>query len=263
VSTTLLRANQPGTPVGTIAICTRDSISAPTAISWMMMDNSSFLLPGEYVGRFIVQGHILPMQRNECLQRMEGEWILFIDDDMTFQPDAVSTLVKTANDFDLDIVGGLCFQRGAPFQPTLYKQGPGGQGYTFMEVWPEDTAVEVDATGMAFTLITRRALEKMVGEWPTYEERQRMPAPPIFKWGQDGLGEDFGFCREAREAGLHIFVDTSVKVGHIATVTIDENSFYQQVALRPPEALAARREQLAALGLEPMLPGVAREKLSW
>ena len=263
MSTTLFKANEPGVAVGTVAICTRDSIAAPTAISWMMMDNSSFIGQGEYVRKFIVQGHILPMQRNECLQRMEGDWVIFIDDDMTFQPDAVKTLVETQRKFDLDIVGGLCFQRGAPFQPTLYKAGPNGAGYTFMEVWPEDTAVEVDATGMAFTLITRRALAKMVGEWPTYEERQHMPPPPVFKWGEDGLGEDFGFCREAKAAGIHIFVDTSVKIGHIATVVVDEKSFYQQVALRQPEAEEARRQQLSNLGLEVLTADGAKEKLGW
>jgi len=259
---TMYRANEPGkTAVGTIAMCTRDKVSAATAISWLMSDYS-FLGPDEYVGRFIIQGHVLTMQRNECLKRMEGDWILFIDDDMTWQPSAVKTLVETQREFDLDIVGGLCFQRGAPYQPTLYKTGSAGGQYTFMEVWPEDTAVEVDATGMAFTLVTRRAIEAMVPGWPTFEERQNMPPPPVFKWTGE-LGEDFLFCREAKEAGLHIFVDTSVKVGHISEITVNEETFYQQIATRPPAVEELRRSQLGNLGLEVMTADMAKEKLGW
>lgn len=257
---TMFKVYEPGqTAVGTIAICTRDRVSAGTAISWLMSDYS-FLGPGECVSRFIIQGHVLTMQRNECLKRMEGDWLIFIDDDMTWQPSAISTLVETQRSLDLDIVGGLCFQRGAPFQPTLYRQGEGG--YTFMEVWPENTAVEVDATGMAFTLVTRRAIEKMVPGWPTFEERQHMPPPPVFKWTGE-LGEDFLFCREAKEAGLRVYVDTSVKVGHIAEITVDEKTFFQQVATRPPEAEAVRRQQLANLGLEVMTSDMAKERLGW
>jgi hypothetical protein len=131
-----------------------------------------------------------------------------------------------------------------------------------MEVWPEDTAVEVDATGMAFTLITRRAIEAMVPGWPTFEERQSMPPPPVFKWTGE-LGEDFLFCREAKAAGLRIFVDTSVKVGHVAEITVDERAFFQQVATRPPDAEEARRVQLEGLGLKVMTADMARERLGW
>ncbi len=233
-------------PVGTIAMCTRDSIKAQTAISWMLTDYG-FLTPFEYVGRFIVQGHVLVAQRNEAVMRMEGDWILFIDDDMTWQPQAIRTLVETRDRFDLDIVGGLCFQRNAPYQPTMYYEAKsGGTGYTFAEVWPEDTAVEVDATGMAFCLIHKRVFERMLGEpFPTREMREKLGPPPFFKWGD--YGEDMLFCREARETGSRIFVDTSVKVGHIGDHLIDERTFMRELALRSDAVYQVRKNQLGAL----------------
>lgn len=228
-------------PRGTIAMCTRDAIKAQTAISWLMTDYS-FLGQFEYVGRHIVVGHILPTQRNECIARMQGDWILFIDDDMTWQPSDIKTLVETRDRFDLDIVGGLCFQRGEPHQPTLYYRGEHG-GFTYAEEWPEDTAVEVDATGMAFCLIHRRVFDKLLGEpFPTVEERKHRPPPPFFTWGE--YGEDLQFCIEAKSAGARIFVDTSVKIGHVGDHTITERQFLQELVLRPDEVVEARTDQL-------------------
>jgi hypothetical protein len=257
---TVVHDNPPKEAVGTIAICTRDKISAQTAMSWMLTD-LSFLAPGEYVSRQIVQGHVLTLQRNECVQRMEGDWILFVDDDMVWQPGDVKTLVETQRKYDLDMVGGLCFQRGAPHQPTLYHRDPDTGGYHFREDWPLDVALEVDATGMAFMLIHRRVFERILGEpMPTLAERQRMPPPPFFKWTGE-YGEDFLFCQEAKEAGCRIFVDTEVRIGHIAEVTVTEETFLQQLAMRPAQVTELRRLANNRMGLPTVTAEQAIERL--
>ena len=235
--------------VGTIAMCTRDRIHAATAISWLQTDYS-FLGPGENVSRMIVQGHVLTLQRNQCVQRMEGDWILFVDDDMAWQPDAIRRLVESQKQWDVDMVGGLCFQRGDPFQPTLYmREKPDAGSYVFMEDWPEDTMVEVDATGMAFVLITKRLLERIAGEFPPIEERVRRRPPSYFRWDERGFGEDLTFCQDVKRAGSRIFVDTSVKIGHIGEMMVTEDTFMSVLAQRPDEITEMRRELLEPMGL--------------
>lgn len=258
--------------VGTIAMVTRDNVAAATAISWLMTD-MSFLGPGEYIARYIVQGNVLVFQRNECIQKMDGDWILFIDSDMTWQPDAIKTLVETRNRFDLDMVGGLCFQRASPYQPTLYLNADKAplseevtwSGYTFMEEWEEDAAVEVDATGMAFCLIHKRVfdriLTKATGEgFPELEVRKEMRPPPFFKWTGE-FGEDFQFCREAKMSGSRIFVDTSVKIGHIGDQVITEETFLREIVFRPQVAQEFRENQLKGIGRKALTPEQARERL--
>lgn len=238
-----------GETVGTIAMCTRDRIHAATAISWLQTDYG-FLGPDENVARLIVQGHVLTLQRNECIQRMQGDWIIFIDDDMVWQPGAIRRLVESARTWDADMVGGLCFQRGDPYQPTLYmRERPTDGSYVFMEDWPEDTMVEVDATGMAFVLITKRLLERIAGEFPPYEERVRRKPPAYFRWDEGGFGEDLTFCQNAKQAGGRIFVDTSIKIGHVGEIIITEDTFYGAVAQRPDEITEKRRELLDGMGL--------------
>jgi len=251
--------------VGTIAMVTRDWVAAPTTISWLM-DDRSYLGPGEHSQRYIVQGNVLVHQRNECIQRMDGDWILFIDSDMVFQPGAVKTLIETQKKFDLDIVGGLCFQRTPPYQPTMYVMAANAKhGYTFIEDWAEDAAVEVDATGMAFCLIHKRVFDRILrhntGEgFADLEVRRNETPPPFFRW-EGQYGEDFLLCREAKETGSKIFVDTSVKIGHSGQTIITEKDFLREIAFRRPDEQEFREKQLAEVGHKAITRETAKEKL--
>lgn len=257
----ILRVNPPTTigsrTVGTIAMCCRDSVKAPTVTS-MITQDYTFLGPNENVGRFIITGNLLTMQRNECVNQMDGDWILFIDDDMVWQPSAVTKILQTQKDTGADVVGGLCFQRTSPHQPTLYFQKEGG--YTFLERWDDGEILDVDATGLAFCLITVQALTKIVRHvtddptavFPSLETRKRLGAPPnFFQW--DGRwGEDFAFCREAKAAGCRIIVDTGIEIGHVSELIVNKKSFLRELAFRSDPILEAKRVLNETVGIETM-----------
>jgi hypothetical protein len=260
---TVYRAEQKGKTVGTIAMCTRDRISAGSAISWLMADRHSFVAPDENISQFIIQGHVLTLQRNECVQRMEGDWIIFVDDDMTFQPDAIKRLVETQRKFDLDMVGGLCFQRSEPYQPTMYmREQPDAGNYVFLEDWEDGAVVEVDATGMAFVLITKRLFEAIAGEFPSLEDRLGRRPPAYFRWDEKGYGEDLTFCQDAKKAGARIFVDTSIKTGHIGEHVANEKTFFHGLAERPDDVVNLRRHINEKLGLPTMSREQAIDRLA-
>lgn len=252
--------------VGTIAMVCRDSVSAPTAISMMMSKEADYLGPDEYIKKFIIVGNVLTFQRNQCVQGMEGDWLLFIDSDMVWQPHDIGTLIETQKKWDLDMVGGLCFQRSEPYQPTLYKYSPhDADSYTFLEKWDEDTAVEVDATGMAFCLIHKRVFDRILNKYggesfPDFQERQKYIPIPFFRWGER-WGEDFQFCREAKDSGSRIFVDTAVKPGHVGDIVFNERTFWQALTTRPPIAEEVRREAVSEIGIEVMTHTEALAKL--
>lgn len=245
----VFRLTQPGTEaVGTVAICTRGMIRSATAISMMLAD-FSFLKPNESVSRFIIEGHVLTMQRNEAVRRMEGDWLLFIDDDMVWQPSDIARIVARREEYDCDVLGGLCHQRGAPYQATIYMREQEHSGsYTFIEKWDDDEIIECDATGMAFCIIHRRVFDRMLGKpLPSYEERDKKEEPPFFTWGK--FGEDLSFCQMAKETGSRIWVDTSIKIGHITDMVVTTKSFLHEVAVRGEEVSKVRYEQLASIGM--------------
>ena len=263
---TVLQGSVPGaTCVGTIAICTRDNVSAQTAISWKM-DKGAYLGPGEYALTYIVQGNVLVFQRNQCVRDMDGDWILFIDSDMVFQPGTIADIIQTREKYDFDILGGLCHQRMPPYQPTVYRRAANeAHGYTFLETWPEGAAVEVDATGMAFCLIHKRVFDRILMKnigipMPPLEERKQMAPPPFFRW-EGEYGEDFDFCQQAKASGSRIYVDTTIEIGHVGQHTITRETFLREIALRPPEAQEFREKQLADIGEQAMTQGEALEEV--
>lgn len=254
-----INRGEPGTACGTLAIPVRDHINTSTAASLLGTD-WSWVPDGQFVQRWIIQGNILTLQRNEAVQRMEGDWILFIDDDMVWQPDTVGRLVSIRDELDLDMVGGLCFRRTDPFQPTLYmREQPTSGAYNFLEKWSDDL-VEVDATGMAFCLIHKRVFERIAGSpMPPREERVRPTG--FFAWA-GSYGEDLAFCQLAKETGSRIFVDTRIQIGHIGEQTITHENYLYAIATRDERTEKDRREVNDRMGLPTMTAAEAKARLN-
>jgi glycosyltransferase involved in cell wall biosynthesis len=248
--------------VGSITMVVRDHLNAATATSLLHTD-WTFLEPGTYIDRNIVQGNLLTLQRNEAVQRMRGDWLLFIDDDMVWKPDAIGRLVKSAEELQADILGALTYRRSAPHSPTMFmREMPHDGGYNFLESWDKDV-IEVDATGMAFVIINKRVFEAIAGgPMPPYEERAGGNPPNFFRW-EGTLGEDLRFCQDARSAGARIFVDTRIEVGHMAEVEIRYKHFLMEMLDRDPETLNARRTLNDRMGLPTMEAHAIRSKLGW
>jgi len=254
-----------GNVIGTIAFPVRDHMNAATVTSIIMSD-FNWLPKGKTVDHHIIQGSILTSQRNMAIQRMRGDWLLYIDDDMTWRPDAIGRLVEAREKDDFDILSGLCFRRHFPYQPTLYmRESPTEGSYFPLEKWGEDEIVEVDATGCAFMLIHKRVFEMIAGgPMPPYEHRIREGGPPpnYFRW--EGLmGEDIRFCQEAKAAGARIWVHTGIPVGHIAEIEINQKVFLEEIAKRPQRAYEEHKKINDEMGFQTMTSQQARERLGW
>ena len=192
---------------------------------------------------------------------MRGDWVMFIDDDMVWQPDQIGRLITVRAEEDLDVLGGLCFHRAPPHGPTMFMREEADRGaYNFLEKWGTDL-VEVDATGMAFVVIHKRVFEMMAGHpMPPYEERRKYPPMPFFRW-EGLLGEDLRFCQDAKKAGARVFVDTRNEIGHVAEIEIRHKHFLLEAINRPTETLAARTALNTRMGLPTLTRAEAEEML--
>lgn len=256
----ILSGRRGGEPVGSIAIPVRDAVAAQTVMS-LLMSNFQWLPKGKMVDYNIVQGGILTLQRNEAVQRMRGDWLLFIDDDMVFDANAIGSLIQTREEHDLDMLGALCFRRSPPHQPTLFmRENPTSGAYNFLERWDSDV-IEVDATGMAFVVIHKRVFEKIAGTtMPSHEARAQIGLPNFFRW-EGTYGEDLRFCQMAREAGARIWVDTRIEIGHVAERTIRHRDFLLELAQRDPDTVEERRKVNDEMGLPTVTPEEAMASL--
>jgi GT2 family glycosyltransferase len=160
---------------------------------------------------------------NSFLAEYTAPWLLMLDTDMCFAPDAAARLIGAADPADRPVVGALCFSQnfeGAPYS-TMYEltePEPGRLAFARRKDWPENECVKVSATGAAFLLMHRDALEKIAASSGDI-------AAPWFRESAVGaplslMGEDMTFCLRAGAAGIPVHVHTGVQVGHVKPVML-------------------------------------------
>lgn len=149
------------------------------------------------------------------VDKTDAEWLWFIDSDMGWTWDDAKRLFDSADPVAAPIVGGLCFglrntgpgpahsSHSAMF-PTLMRREAGG--FTPWWDYPRDRMVRVDATGAAFLVIHRDALEKMRVDGDSW-------FTPVAV-GDQMFSEDLSFCIRATNHGFPIHVNTAVKTVH-------------------------------------------------
>jgi len=146
-------------------------------------------------------GSAVTQARNNIVKQMEGDWIMFIDSDMTFPPDAITKMIQNIQDKNVDICTAVCYRKVPNFEPCIFKKATGNNPqYKFIGDWPRDRLFEIDACGSAFVIIKRSVLEAIKEPWYSYS---------------DFLSEDLNLCRKAKDYGFRIWCDPSIPIGHV------------------------------------------------
>lgn len=243
-------------PAGLVAITTHGTVRVGTVSSLLNMQK--FLQEkglSNVAFDFKPAGLVDKARNDACLQMLnnpECGYLLFIDADMTFQPDLLLRLLQTAYHTHpfFDVVGGYCQLRGGPALPTI-DTGTG----TWESHYPDSGVMEVMRTGGACLLIKRHVVEKLPKPWfalrvpmrpldamyevdafartkfdganPFMGDEERFwerlfqcaiedpSTPAMAKYYPAEVGEDSGFSDRARAHGFRIGVDTGAQLGHI------------------------------------------------
>jgi hypothetical protein len=144
--------------------------------------------------------------------------LLMVDDDMEFEMFDVEKMRTNEANWDYDIVSAFCTNREWPPRPITYRlqdEQPGPpmslHGDSFDRLLVDGTeTIPVDAVGFAFTLIKRKVIEAMTGEYG--------PMHSFYARYDRGMeSEDIYFSRQARELGFKIGVDLSVRINHLGS----------------------------------------------
>ena len=242
-------------PNGLVCITTHGSIQAQTAQCLWEMRSFTEKQGATNIRYATIPGGLVDKARNDACRAMMAtpeQWLLFIDGDMTFSPDALMHLLTVAYKTHpwADVVGAYCVLRGDLAIPTI-DTGTG----TWESHFPGEGVIEVIRTGGAFLLVKRHVCERLpqpwfatrvpmrpldamheldnfarikfdgtnpfreTPAWGTLEEIARQDDPRV--WTPSEVGEDSGFCDKVRAAGMRIVVHTSVTTGHLGQTTFD------------------------------------------
>jgi ubiquinone/menaquinone biosynthesis C-methylase UbiE len=162
------------------------------------------------------------------------DYLLMLDDDhiIDWLVDAgVAGVGSASYDFlrrliehDVDIVGGLYYQRQGECAPVAMKRVGETGGYRFLR--PEEIEgrlQRVDVAGGGCLLIKTRVLDKI--------------PHPVFK-PEFEYGTDIQVCKAAAEKGFSVYLDSSFEIGHIRderAVVTSQNRLQYMVDAVPGE----------------------------
>jgi hypothetical protein len=143
--------------------------------------------------------------------KREFNRLFWIDADVKWRPlDFIKVLTGTLKH---DVVCGVYPRRREP--PGYFINFVGSTEPD------EDGLVEIEATGIGFTCITRRAMEHLSAIAPKLRHGTDMePFPALFRMDDDCESvrtEDYAFFADCRENGYRVYADCTVNVGHIGT----------------------------------------------
>ena len=241
-------------PAGLVVMTTHGLVTGESCQSLMDMRSFCDQHGLQNVVWRMVPGALVDKARNDAVRemlRLGAGYLLMVDADMTWAPDALYKLLQTAygtHQF-FDAVGAYCPLRGELALPTI-DTGTG----TWESHYPNSGVLEVIRTGGAFLLVKRHVFERLQDPW----FRMRVPARPVDFMAEidnfarikfDGknpfrdrpdqawekleacalqdpsanpahftpaeVGEDSGFCDRVKLAGMRIAVDTNVSCGHV------------------------------------------------
>lgn len=160
---------------------------------------------------------LLVAERNrltEAFMESDCTHMLCIDSDLGWPAQAVNAMIEK----DVEFIAGVYPSRR-------------DNEFTFRPIFNEDHSVltsEKKLLGMmyvpaGFMLIKRSAIEKMREKFPDLYFQPKVEAPAFAKgycffntevWEGEFWGEDYYFCRKAREAGVNIWVDPFIEFDH-------------------------------------------------
>lgn len=173
----------------------------------------------------LTENSIIHDARNRMVLRAleDGyDTILWLDSDMTFDPDLLVRLQKDAE--TRDFVTALTFSRTLPTSPVLCEDiiwEPQGEYVKHeavrMTAYPRDQIFEIGGCGSAACIVRTEIYEQMVDRFhcAPYEPLQH-------------LGEDYSFCWRLKQMGVKMYCDSSIKTGHIGQIPITEYIYESQ-----------------------------------
>ena len=238
-------------PPGVVFLTSHGHVQLDTVRSWTDLRAACVERGFRNIGFEYMPGSLVDKARNEsasALLASPGQWLFFIDADMTFAPDTFFVVLQTAfKDCPwADIVGAWCPLRGEPYLPTI-DTGTG----TWEPHEPGQGPLKVIRTGAAFILVKRHVYERMEAPWygvrpamrpldimaelDGYARQKfdgRNPFAGTQPWeallrcasqdaqsaprpGTGCVGEDSGFCDRAKALGFQIVVQTNAFCGHV------------------------------------------------
>jgi hypothetical protein len=136
--------------------------------------------------------------------------IMWVDSDMRQKNLDMTQLLFDAKEMGAEFMSGVYHQRRPPHDPCFYRWVEEKQGFQAADLYQPNVVFPDAGCGFGFVYTSRSAIEKIA---------KSKDFDPMKGWFPDeretgGFGEDLSFCWLARQAGVQLYINSSVILGH-------------------------------------------------
>lgn len=187
----------------------------------------------------VTSGSLLVAERNRLAQAFwesECTHLLCIDGDLGWPAQAVLAMLDAKKEFVAGVYPARGDQKCFLFRPVTNEDGT---------IVNDNHLLKMQYIPAGFMLISRSVFAKMRDKYPElyYEpkDKRNNPEPGYCFFDTEVFegefwGEDFVFCRRAREAGVEIWVDPLIQFDHAGTIGMMTDCLKPLKPLEPQEA---------------------------
>jgi len=151
---------------------------------------------------------------NWWLNNSTTDWLLWIDQDMGWEPEDIQHLLDTAEEKGPAVISALCFgYMNGQIYPGFFVERDGNRLKAVVNQYmqyPKDEAFEVDGTGGGFMLLHRNIFQAM------YNEPHLEGYPYFYAQMENGKPHGYAqfFCKLATDLGFKIWIEPRAEVKH-------------------------------------------------
>jgi GT2 family glycosyltransferase len=193
----------------------------------MLQYNADYLVdPGERIFYTMASVTYHAYARNNLVDRMQGDWLLMLDTDHTFEPDLAARLLHIATLHQIDVLTGLYCSRQPPYNPVLMtRQGDHVQWLGDWDRHPEHPTLimPVGSAGAGCLFVRRRVFDRIrteLGENP-FEIRKC-------------FSEDNSFFDRLHQLGIPAYCCPAIEAPHVRTQPVRLADYQPDPALIGP-----------------------------
>lgn len=174
----------------------------------MIQYNSEYLCqPGEIIHYDHAPVSLHDVARNYLVDKMQGDWLLQLDTDHTFDPDLVARMVTVMNQRGIDVGVGVYRHRTGIKSPVLYKWTENQAFAQPIVAWdPTFRTMEIGTAGGGCHLVRRSVYDKI---------RTELRESPYSRFAN--MGEDHSFYKRCAQIGVTVHALLQIEAPHLET----------------------------------------------
>lgn len=161
-------------------------------------------------GRTILLKDLLDFNKKQKI-----DYVLWLDSDITFEPNHLTTLVKKLEQNKLQCLSGIYFNRHLNHHP-MFCHGSVKYGFCWNNPFIYDL-IQVKGVGLGFFLFKQKVLLKYASGYPPiewFDSSKWCPTSEHYDKQINTVGEDLDFCFKLAKIGIPIHVTNKVIVKH-------------------------------------------------